>query len=74
MRNAHGADLAGANLTSASLLNADVTHVTSDKKTMPNASRKTSPQYLQTWFTYYTGATGQALSVLNANGALRSVE
>ena len=74
MRNAHGADLAAANLTSASLLNADVSHVTSDKKTMPTASRKTSPQYLQTWFTYYTGATGQALSVLNANGALRSVE
>ena len=68
MRNAHGADLAVANLTSASLLNAEVSHVTSDKKTMPNASRKTSPQYLQTWFTYYTGATGQALRYSTPTG------
>ena len=74
MRNAREAHLAGANLTSASLLNADVSHVTFDKTTMPNASRETSTQYLQRRFTYYTGATGQALSVLNANGALRSVE
>ncbi len=63
MRNAREAHLAGANLngaslTSASLLNEDVSHVIFDKTTTPNASRKTSTQYLQGRFTYYTGATG----------------
>ena len=58
MRNAHGAHLAGVNLSGANLLNADVSHVTFDKTTMPNASRKTSTQYLQRRLTYYTGATG----------------
>ena len=52
MRNAREAHLAGANLTSASLLNADVSHVTFDKTTMPNASRRKSPQYLQRRFTF----------------------
>ncbi|MBR23936.1 MAG: hypothetical protein CMN22_02885 [Rubrivirga sp.] len=74
MRNAHGAHLAGANLTSASLLNADVSHVTFDETTMPNASRETSTQYLQRRFLHNVGATAQPLQVLNANGALRSVE
>ena len=69
MRNAHGAHLAGA-----SLLNADVSHVTFDETTMPNASRETSAQYLQRRFLHNVGATAQPLQVLNANGALRSVD
>jgi len=74
MRNAHGAHLAGANLTGANLLNADVSHVTFDETMMPNASRETSTQYLQRRFLHNVGATAQPLQVLNANGALRSVE
>ena len=59
MRNARGANLAGTNLTSASPLNADVSHVTFDETTMPNASRKTTGmRYLRKRVTHYMGATG----------------
>ena len=56
------------------MLNADVSHVTFDETMMPNASRETSTQYLQRRFLHNVGATAQPLQVLNANGALRSVE